>query len=73
MSAPDRRRADSPPRVDTVVIGVGLSGLAAARALRQRGVSVLVLEAADEAGGRVRNATMAGARVGLGGTFVGPG
>ncbi|MFI8233927.1 FAD-dependent oxidoreductase [Streptomyces sp. NPDC085900] len=66
MSASYGRRADSPPRVDTVVIGAGLPGLAAARTLRQRGVSVLVLEAADEAGGRVRNATVAGARVGLG-------
>ena len=36
-----------------VVIGAGVSGLAAARALAQRGAEVLVLEARDRIGGRV--------------------
>ena len=73
MSAPDPGGAEASARVDTIVVGAGLSGLAAARTLVQRGVSVLVLEAADQVGGRVRNATVAGTRVDLGGTFVGPG
>jgi monoamine oxidase len=40
-------------RTDVVVIGAGVSGLAAARALRERGVRVEVLEARDRIGGRI--------------------
>ena len=39
---------------DVVVIGAGLAGLAAAGALHARGLDVLVLEASDRVGGRVR-------------------
>src|SRR5437773_8542586 len=51
--------------VDTIVIGAGAAGLAAARSLAGRSVRVLVLEARDRVGGRVwsrpvaRNATPA--------------
>ncbi|GAA2058580.1 flavin monoamine oxidase family protein [Williamsia deligens] len=40
-------------RPDTVVIGAGVSGLAAARLLSQHGRDVVVLEARDRVGGRV--------------------
>jgi monoamine oxidase len=40
-------------RTDVVVIGAGVSGLAAARALRERGVRAEVLEARDRIGGRI--------------------
>ncbi|MFM7829898.1 MAG: FAD-dependent oxidoreductase, partial [Actinomycetota bacterium] len=43
-----------PDRVDAVVIGAGLAGLAAAREIRKRNRSVIVLEAQDGVGGRVR-------------------
>jgi phytoene dehydrogenase-like protein len=43
-----------PMRVDAVVIGAGLAGLAAARQIKSRGRSVIVVEAQDGVGGRVR-------------------
>lgn len=39
---------------DVIVIGAGLAGLCCARGLREAGVDVLVLEASDDVGGRVR-------------------
>ena len=43
-----------PSSCDVVVIGAGLAGLTAARALTIAGRSVAVLEASDDIGGRVR-------------------
>ncbi|MBN9212012.1 MAG: FAD-dependent oxidoreductase, partial [Microbacterium sp.] len=59
--------------VDVVVVGAGLSGLAAARRLRQYGLTVAVFEASARVGGRVASASVDGVHVDLGGTFVGPG
>ncbi|MDF3049978.1 MAG: FAD-dependent oxidoreductase [Pseudonocardia sp.] len=57
---------------DVVVIGAGLAGLTAARHLQQQRWSVLVLEATDRVGGRVRDAALPdGGAVELGAQWVG--
>src|SRR4051794_11399337 len=49
------RRQRRKRHADVVVIGAGLAGLSAARRLVAAGRSVVVLEARDRAGGRVKN------------------
>lgn len=58
---------------DVVIVGAGFSGLQAARLLKRK-YSVLLLEASDQVGGRVRNHTFAnGDTVDIGGQWLGPG
>jgi monoamine oxidase len=59
-------------RVDTIIVGAGMAGLAAARALRRSGKKVVVLEARDRVGGRVKAGNLAGHTIDLGGMWVGP-
>ena len=63
-----RRPAPEPDPVRVVVVGAGIAGLAAATAARRArpDVEVLVLEAAPEAGGKLRLAEVAGIRVDVG-------
>ena len=60
-------------RADVCVVGAGLAGLAAARALVAADRTVVVLEARDRVGGRTLNAPIgAGHITEVGGEFVGP-
>jgi monoamine oxidase len=69
--APAARRRTR--RADVCVVGAGLSGLAAARALVAAGRTVVVLEARDRVGGRTLNAPLGGGRITeIGGQFAGP-
>ncbi|MBC7853519.1 MAG: FAD-dependent oxidoreductase [Pirellulaceae bacterium] len=50
---------DPPPiEVDVVIVGAGLSGLIAARELKRKNLSVIVLEARDRVGGRMYGETV---------------
>ena len=52
-----------PLRTGVAVVGAGLAGLAAARRLTQAGTAVIVLEASDGVGGRVRTDLVDGYRL----------
>lgn len=58
---------------DVIVVGAGVSGLAAAKRLVAAGKSVIVVEARDRVGGKVYDKKAAnGALFELGGAYVGP-
>lgn len=61
MSAPTDHPL--PDAVDVAVVGAGLAGLAAARAVHAAGRSVVVLESSDGVGGRVRSDVVDGFRL----------
>ncbi|MEM7076007.1 MAG: FAD-dependent oxidoreductase, partial [Pseudomonadota bacterium] len=43
---------DWPANPDVIIVGAGAAGLSAARTLRKKGLSCLILEAAERVGGR---------------------
>jgi predicted NAD/FAD-dependent oxidoreductase len=59
-------------KVDVLVIGAGLAGLAAAHHLSMAGREVVVVEASDQAGGRMRTRTIDGYRIDRGFQVVNP-
>ncbi|MFC5342845.1 phytoene desaturase family protein [Brevundimonas staleyi] len=55
---------------DAIIIGAGIGGLSAAALLAHAGKQVLLLERADEVGGRTRSKTIEGFRIPLGATAI---
>ncbi len=66
--APGQAVGDPDSRV--LVVGAGIAGLTAARLLQEAGVEVVVLEAQDRIGGRIRTDRVGGATVDLGAAWL---
>ncbi|PON57535.1 Flavin amine oxidase [Trema orientale] len=62
---------DSPSRSSVIIIGAGVSGISAAKVLAENGVEdILILEASDRIGGRIRKENFAGVSVELGAGWI---
>ena len=55
---------------EVIVIGAGMAGLEAASVLKANNVDVMILEARDRVGGRLQTATMDGAYIDLGASWL---
>ena len=64
---------DDDSKLDVIVVGAGAAGLWAAVTLREAGKSVVVVEAKDRVGGRLKCGKLRDEVVDLGGQWVGPG
>jgi monoamine oxidase len=53
-SSCDKSEDNNPNGKTVIVVGAGISGLAAAKKLKEKGFTVIVLEAQDKVGGRLR-------------------
>jgi monoamine oxidase len=69
-----RRSTDVPAlEADVAVVGAGLAGIAAARAVEQGGASVVLVEARERVGGRLESIAIDdGKWVDVGGQWIGP-
>ena len=60
-----------PQKLDVIIVGAGIAGLAAARRLKSQGASVLILEARNRIGGRVwTDKSISGVSLDLGASWI---
>ena len=59
-----------PSNADIIIIGAGISGIAAARALKAKGYNVLILEARNRVGGRIWTDNSLGTPLDLGASWI---
>ncbi|MCU1302048.1 MAG: hypothetical protein JWQ87_2332 [Candidatus Sulfotelmatobacter sp.] len=72
LHSAEASRSSPSTQTDAVIVGAGFAGLSAARTLMRQGKKVVVLEARDRVGGRVKAAKIAGRAIDGGGMWVGP-
>ncbi len=60
----------TPQKVDVIIVGAGIAGLAAAQELNQQGYHILILEAKNRVGGRVSTKNAWGTSAELGGSWL---
>lgn len=72
LLANDNPQPSAVRQTDVVIVGAGFAGMMAARSLIRSGKKVVVLEARNRVGGRVKPATLAGHAIDGGGMWVGP-
>lgn len=65
-----KAQTDLPQHADVIVIGAGISGLSAARELVDQGLNVVVLEASNRIGGRIRTDRSLGMPIELGAGWI---
>ncbi|XP_024463174.2 polyamine oxidase 1 isoform X2 [Populus trichocarpa] len=62
---------DSPPRSSVIIIGAGISGVSAGKVLAENGIEdMVILEASDRIGGRIRKDNFGGVSVELGAGWI---
>jgi monoamine oxidase len=60
----------TPSNADIIIIGAGISGIAAARSLKAKGYNVLILEARNRIGGRIWTDNSLGIPLDLGASWI---
>ncbi|KAL1300489.1 hypothetical protein HN51_045139 [Arachis hypogaea] len=62
---------DSPSRSSVIIVGAGISGISASKVLAEKGVDdIIILEASDRIGGRIRKEQFGGVSVELGAGWI---